>query len=203
MWVQTLDAAPAVETYARYFGYSPREWAFPPLTNMARLYPLGVEMSSATLEPAGDPLAANGATRTISPTTAGDLLLRSPLRVEVDGSLRMSAPVPQGAVVHLMVGDPDACLQAARQASQTALDALTAGRANIRPILAIALVDVAWQYLFETRPTQVAAALKATLGDIPLVGAYTLGQIARPQPGAAPVIQNQNLAVVVFGEAME
>ena len=43
VWVQTLDNVPAAETYARYLGYSAREWAFPPLTDMARLYPLGVE----------------------------------------------------------------------------------------------------------------------------------------------------------------
>jgi hypothetical protein len=199
VWVQALDAAPAVETYVRYFGYTPREWAFPPLTDMARLYPLGVEMSFS-----GSDAGGGYSVGEYVPGAGSGLLLRSPLRVEVDGSLRMSAPVPQGAVVHLMVGDPGACVQAAYSAAQSALLALNAGRGGkIRPTLAVALADVAWQYLFETRPTQVAAALKSALGDIPLVGAYTLGQIARPQPGAAPVIQNQNLAVVIFGEAVE
>ena len=175
VWVQTLDGAPAVESYTRYFGYSAREWAFPPLTDMARLYPLGVETEAGS----------------------ADLLLRSALRVEVDGSLRMSAPVPEGAVVHLMVGDPAACQQAARAAAHQALEHL--GKA--RPMLALALVDAAWADLFETRPTQVAAALKSALGEIPLVGAYTFGQVARPERKAAPVLYNQNLALLLFGEA--
>jgi hypothetical protein len=194
VWVQSLDAAPAVDSYVRYFGYTAREWPYPPLADMARLYPLGVELNTPLLDAAGAPPLETG----------GGLLLRSPLRVEVDGSLRMSAPVPQGAVVHLMVGDPGACLQAAQSAAQSALEALnTRSAGKARPLLALALVDVAWQYLFETRPTQVAAALKAALGEIPLVGAYTLGQVARPRPQAAPVVQNQNLEVIIFGEVTE
>jgi hypothetical protein len=193
VWLHALDSAPAVDSYARYFGYTAREWPHPPLAEMARLYPLGVEGSGVSLGDAAQATAADGA-----------MLVRSPLRVEVDGSLRMSAPVPEGAVVHLMVGDPAACLQAAQQAARDALAALherSGGKAH--PLLAVALVDVAWKYLFETHPTRVAAALKAALGDVPLAGAYTLGQVARPCPGAAPVVQNQNLQVVVFGDWSE
>ena len=43
VWVQSIDDAPAAELYARHFGRSAREWAFPPLTDLARLYPFGVE----------------------------------------------------------------------------------------------------------------------------------------------------------------
>ena len=96
MWVQTLDNAPAAETYARYLGYTAREWAYPPLTDMARLYPLGVEIGS--MQGGAGPFVESDPT---------NLLIRSALRVEVDGSLRMSAPVPEGSVVHLMTGDPE------------------------------------------------------------------------------------------------
>ena len=130
---------------------------------------------------------------------AAGLLLRSPLRVEVDGSLRMSAPIPQGAVVHLMTGDPDACLQAARDAAGLALQRLN----EAKPLLAVALVDAAWQLLFEARPTALAAALQEALGDVPLVGAYTFGQLDRPDLEKPPLLHNQNLAVLVLGEAQE
>jgi hypothetical protein len=175
VWIQSLDGSPAVESYVRYLGHSPREWASPPLTDLARLYPLGVEMEAGST----------------------NLMVRSTLRVEVDGSLRMSAPVPEGSVVHLMVGDPEACLQAAQTAARSALEAL--GKA--KPLLALVLVDVAWGYLFEMHPGQVSAALKQVLGDTPLVGAYTLGQITRPSPKEIPEIYNQNLALVIIGEA--
>jgi len=177
VWLQALDGAPAIESYVRYFGHTPREWASPPLTDMARLYPLGMETEVGS----------------------SDLMVRSALRVEVDGSLRMSAPVPEGSVVHLMVGDPTACLEAAQSAAQSALKAID----KARPMLAIALLDISWAYLFETHPNQVAAALKQVLGDIPLVGAYTLGQVVRPTLKEIPQVYNQNLELVLLGESVD
>ncbi len=185
VWVQTLDDAPAAEVYARCLGYTAREWAYPPLTDMARLYPLGVEIPS--------PRGGTGPFIEPDPT---NLLIRSALRVEVDGSLRMSAPVPEGSVVHLMTGDPEACLISAQAAAKEAVTAL--GKA--RPLLAVALVDASWQLLFETRQNQLTAMLKSALGEIPLVGAYTFGQLARPVMDKPPVLHNQNLEVLVFGE---
>ncbi len=35
-WLRTLDGRPASETYAQLFGYPAREWAFPPLSHLAR-----------------------------------------------------------------------------------------------------------------------------------------------------------------------
>lgn len=190
VWVQTLNDAPAAETYAQYLGFTAREWAYPPLTEMARLYPLGVEVS--TMGSKTNPLP-------FLESDPKNLLIRSALRVEVDGSLRMSAPVPEGSVVHLMTGDPDACLAAARGAARDAL----AGLGKARPLLAVAFVDAAWQLLLESRPNQLSGALKASLGEIPVIGAYTFGQLTRPDLAHAPVLHNQNLAVLVFGEGHE
>ncbi len=192
VWLQALDGAPAAETYSRMFGYSTREWALPPLTDLARLYSLGVEIPSKEGQQRGE--------GNRSPA----LLLRSILRVEIDGSLRLSAPVPEGVTVHLMSGDLDTCLQAARQAARQALAAL---EVNARPLLAVALVDAAWQLLLETRPRALvetlAEELKTAHADIPLVGAYTYGQLIRPALDQPPVLHNQNLALLVIGEAVE
>lgn len=175
VWIQALDDRPPAEAYARYLGRTPREWAYAPLTDLVRLYPLGLETG------AGD----------------GGLLPRSPLRVEVDGSLRMSAPVPEGAQVRLMLGDPEACLQAVESAVGQAL----AGLGSARPLLALAFVDLAWRMLFESRPGQLAAALSEALGSIPLAGGYTLGQVARGAPTEAPQVYNQSLVVALIAAA--
>ena len=173
VWVQALDGQPVAETYARIFGRPAREWAFPPLNELVRLYPLGVE-----------------------PALSGDeLMLRSPLRVEVDGGLRMSAPVSEGSVVHLMLGDPDSCLKAAQQAAQQA----TADLGAARPLIALAFIDIAWQYLFENRPDQVARTLQEALGSVPLAGAYTLGQVIRTSSNAIPVVYNQGITIQIIG----
>ena len=111
-WVRTLDGRPASETYAHLFGYPPRDWAFPPLNHLARLYPLGLEQLDKSL------------------------LLRSPMRVEADGSFRMNAAVPDGSEAYLMVGSLTACQQAATAATEHALaglDGARPGRCSSRP----------------------------------------------------------------------
>ncbi len=177
LWIQSLDKMPAAEAYSGVFGYPVRQWAYPPLTELVRLYPLGVEVFPGS----------------------SDLVLRSALHVEADGSFRMNAAVAEGEVAHLMVGDTDACLKAAREAAKQAMASL--GKAA--PLLGLVLLDVAWQYLFETRMSQVLSILRMTLGDIPLVGAFTLGQIARPLEEAAPNLYNQQIQIALLGELGE
>lgn len=204
-WLHELDGAPAVEMYAQFFGYPARDWANPPLNDMIRLYPLGVEKLPAD-EPEDEPAAdqavpADGSTAPFqTEADPAGLLIRSPLWVEPGGSLRMSAPVPEGSVAHLMAGDPSSCLRSARDAAAKALAALD----GARPLLAVALVDAAWQLLFESNSGQITAALDDALieaigYEIPLVGAYTHGQIDRPDLSGPPVLHNQNLSLLILG----
>lgn len=174
-WVRTLDGRPASETYAHLFGYPAREWAFPPLNHLARLYPLGLERLDKSL------------------------LLRSPLRVEADGSFRMNAAVSDGTDAYLLVGSLTACQAAAQEAVKQAL----AGLEGARPALALVLADISWQMLHEAQPGADAEAVREALGpDIPIAGGYTLGQIV-PGGDGAPQFLNQHMVVVVFGEPNE
>lgn len=174
IWVQQLGQMPAAEAYSRYLGYTPREWAFPPLKELVRLYPLGIELTPGNSE----------------------LIVRSPLQVETDGSLRMNIPVAEGQVARLLVGDRNNCLEAARQTARNAVKAL----AGARPLLAMVLVDQAWQYLFQSDSDKMIEVIKAEVGEIPLIGAYTLGQVSRQRLEGYVRVYNQNLLVVVFGE---
>ena len=148
-WLRTLDGRPASETYAQLFGYPARDWAFPPLSHLARLYPLGVEQ--------GD-----------------QLLVRAPIRVEADGSFRMNAPVRDGADAYLLVGSRVSCENAAQRAVQQALQQLE-GR---KPVFALLLVDIAWEMLLKSHPGAEISAVKDILGEeVPIAGGYTLGQV--------------------------
>lgn len=170
-WVRALDEQPASEAYASLFGHPPREWAYPPLNELVRLYPLGLER--------GDD---------------APLLVRSPLSVEVDGSFRMNAAVPQGSTGHLLVGSAAACLEAAQEAARQALAAL----GTARPVLAVVLADVAWKMLFETSPNSKVAAIQQMLGEaVPVAGGYSLGQIQSGEQGVE--LLNQHVEVIVFG----
>jgi hypothetical protein len=170
-WLRTLDGRPASEAYAELFGYPAREWAFPPLNYLARLYPLGIEQ--------GD-----------------DVIVRAPIRVEADGSFRMNAPIRDGIDAYLLVGSRIACERAARQAAQNALLQL----GDVKPSFVLVLVDVAWQMLLKAQPGIEIAAVQEILGaNVPIAGGYTLGQIA-PTEGATPKFLNQHIVVIAFGE---
>jgi len=173
--VHTLDGQPASETYAHLFGYPAHEWTIPPLNNLTRLYPLGLEQPDK------------------------GLLLRSPLGVDADGSFRMNAPVPDGSEAYLLTGSLSSCKAAAQAAAGQALAAM----AGARPVLALVLADIAWLMLFEAQPGEDVAAIQATLGlDVPVAGGYTLGQIV-PGGKGIPLFLNQHVVVIVFGEPQE
>ena len=176
VWLQGLDHQTPAEIYARIFGIPSRQWAFPPLTQLVRLYPLGLEVSQGRPE----------------------RIVRSPLQVEVDGSFRMNASIGEGETVHLMVGDAQSCLESARVSVRQAL----AGIGKARPLLALIFVDLAWHILLETHPGRLTTILHEELGDVPLIGAYTLGQITRP-PGRDDLVRfyNQSILTTVIGEA--
>ena len=171
-WLRTLDGRPASETYSGLFGYPARDWAFPPLNHLARLYPLGFEQ--------GD----------------NSLVVRAPIRVEADGSFRMNAAIRDGVDAYLLVGSRVACENAARNATRQALKKL----GDAKPAFALVLVDVAWQMLLKANPGAEIAAVQEILGeDVPVAGGYTLGQITSKEE-SAPQFLNQHIVVIVFGE---
>ena len=174
--IQQLNGLSAAEAFARTFNYPMREWVAPPLKQLARLYALGIEQD------------VQG---------AQEMLVRSAVHVEVDGSFRMNAPIPEDVEVQLLVGNMESCVTAARQAAQTALE----GMHGAKPLMAVLLVDIAWQYLFESRSEEFVKAVLDELGGIPLVGAYTMGQAGSQRMEVKPVLQNQHIEVILLGEA--
>jgi len=171
-WLRTLDGKPASETYAQLFGYPAREWAFPPLSHLARLYPLGIEQ--------GD-----------------NMIVRAPIRVEADGSFRMNAPVRDGVDAYLLVGSRASCEKAAQQAAQQALQQLQGSK----PAFILILVDLAWEMLLKSHPGAEVLAVQEIFGkDVPIAGGYTLGQVAPGKDSSSPQLLNQHIVVIAFAE---
>jgi len=171
--VTELDHSPANETYARMLGYTPQEWTVSPLNELARLYPLGLEQDGQS-----------------------QLLIRAPLRIESDGSLRMNTAISTGCVGHLMVGGISRCVNSATDAARQAL----ANVGEARPKMALVFADVSIQMLLEAQPGSELAAIQSVFGSqVPVVGGYTYGQIALTEAGE-PELLNQHIMVIVFGE---
>ena len=174
-WLRTLDGKPACDIYARLFGQDSRTWASSPLNTMCRIYPLGFEQDFSD-----------------------KLLVRAPIRVEADGSLRMNSNLREGSNAYLMVGSPADCEKAAIQAARDALDELD----GAKPVMALVLVDSAWQMLLQAQPDRIIQAVQDVLGaDVPIAGGYTLGQILPPDSKITrPRFMNQHIVVSLFSE---
>ena len=171
LWVRELDGRRPSELFADLFGFPARQWAFRPLNELIRQYPLCLDFGSGEL-------------------------VRSPLRVEADGSLRMNAVVPEGYPARVMVGDLPASLEAATQAARRALDGLQ----GAHPVFGLLLVDIAWKALLEAHPGAEIKAVRKVLGDaLPLLGGYGYGQIARSALTGGLELLNQHLELILFG----
>jgi hypothetical protein len=183
-WIRSIDEVTPGELYSRMFGYETRQWGFPPFNEIVRLYPLGIEDKSATIY-----------------TPECPYRVRSPLRIEANGSLRMNTHVPEGSIVHLLVGGTANCLEAAREATRQALEALKQGETVPHPVLALVLVDVSWRILFEVQPGVEIQTVREILGDgIPIVGGYTYGQLANSKATQPPEVLNQHMVVILFSD---
>lgn len=177
LWIRTLDGRRVSEVYSELFNYPVRDWAFPPLNEIVRLYPLGLESKGQD-----------------------SMLIRSPLRMESDGSLRMNTSIPEGSSVNILIGSTSNCLEAAKNATRQALQDL--GKA--RPVLALVMPDVSWQKLFQATPGLEIQAVREVLGaDVPIVGGYTFGQIGNPSGDherKIPELLNQHFEIILFGD---
>ncbi len=168
--VYRLDGRLAAERLGEVFGRTARQWSYPPLRELARLYPLAVEHK-------------------------GGWDWFAPLEVETDGSLRMTLPLRRGRTAHIMVGSATDCLQAAQTAARQALE-----RLGTTPRAALMLVDWAWAQLFWARPTEIYRAVQEVLGpEVPIMGGYTAGPVVRPPGESALQVLDNHLLLLLLG----
>jgi hypothetical protein len=121
--------------------------------------------------------------------------LRVPLTLNEDGSISCAAEVPVGATVHIMVASIGSACDAARQASQAAIDGLQGGRH-------------AGSLLFDCAATRLRLgrefgdelrAVAETLDSENFAGCNTYGQIARAE-GQFSGFHNCTAVVCAFPE---
>jgi hypothetical protein len=111
--------------------------------------------------------------------------------------LRLSLAVPEGSLAFLMASSQEHGLETTRQVTHQAV----ANLGNARPLAALVFADLAWEYIFEGRPGAMAAAIQQIIGNtVPLVGAYTLGHLIRPETGAPPEIRQGEILVLLMGQ---
>jgi len=177
-YIRTLDNLPVSEALSKLFGFRAVEWSKPPLNELVRLYPFGIQIAEDQ-----------------------PMLVRSPIQMEADGSLRMQVEIPHKSKVHVMIGSADQFSQAAERATAQALRNLK----GARPILGLVLPDVSWRMLLDTQPGIEMESVYSILGkEIPIIGGYSFGQIVpfRAQSNQANTVQFRNgeVLVLIIGE---
>jgi hypothetical protein len=174
----TLDGRRASDAFSRLFGFPARDWNYPPLNHLVRLYPLGIENEE------------------LENKNQFSYLVRSPISIEPDGSLRMNPGVPQGKTAHLLVSSVENCIAAAKLAAHQALEEL----GPARPVLGLVFADIAWQMMLQEQPGSEIDAVRDILGsDLPIIGGYSIGQFSR-SPTGKPELLNQHLQVILIGD---
>jgi hypothetical protein len=101
--------------------------------------------------------------------------LRVPLAIGDDGQVSCAADVPEGAGACIMSTTAAAAADAARTATQAALDQLEGGE----PAVALVFDCVATRLRLGNEFDAELAAVQETLGEVPYAGFNTYGQIAQ------------------------
>lgn len=125
--------------------------------------------------------------------TGSGYRLRVPLAVNDDGSIHCAAEVPVGTVVRIMKGSH----QSAAEAAERATDAAIAGIGERTPKAALFFDCVATRLRCGDHFATEVAAVTKKIGDAPMVGCNTHGQIARAE-GQFEGFHNCTAVVCVF-----
>ncbi len=99
--------------------------------------------------------------------------LRFPLSINADGTINFSCNVPEGSVIKIMDTDHQKQIDAARLAAEAALKQLQG-----KPLAGAIVFDCCCRSaLLKEKFPQAIEAIKTTLGDVPLIGVETYGEI--------------------------
>lgn len=173
--IEKIDDVPAAKIYEDYLGYN-LERLKKELKLISILYPLGMFIPGEQ-----------------------EYLLRNILSIEDDGSMRLHGNITEGAQIRLMIGNKDACLDAAVQALEEAKSEF-----KDRPIdLALIFNSISRYKLLGREANKELDVIKGVLGrETQFLGIYTYGEQAPLKAinyqGKA-YFQNQTISTLVMG----
>lgn len=120
---------------------------------------------------------------------------RAPLSVQRDGSLMLAGGIDRGASICILDGQPDAMIAAARRAAKEAREALKGQKVAG----ALLLSCVCREGILGRATVDEIRAVHEELGNVPLAGFLTYGEIARIS-GRLTGVHNASVVVVAIPE---
>jgi hypothetical protein len=128
------------------------------------------------------------------PQADGDHVIRDPIVVEADGSLRCVAEVPDGSLVRVMESSAEDLVAAARVSAESAREAVQG------PVGGALVFDCVSRYLLlgDDGMRDELRAIQSGLGpDVPWIGCLTLGELGALGAGV-PQFHNKTTQVLAF-----
>ena len=124
----------------------------------------------------------------------GQYLVRTPVRLDDDGSITCAGNVPERSSIHFLELEPEALVAAARQAAVEAKAQL-----GERPIAAALVIDcITRRLVMGAHAMREIEAVRDVLGpDVPLLGMLSYGEIAAS--AGATSFHNETMLVCLFG----
>lgn len=168
-----LDGKSALDLYKSYLGDDAAK-----LPGSALLFPLSIS-------PPDDPTHS---------------IVRTPFGIdEKENSLIFSDNIPQGFVARMMHGTIHNLVDGAAQAAAHAAGSTTDGR-SFTPALALLVSCIGRNLMMGQRVSSEITAVKSLLGDVPLAGFYSYGEIC-PHPVTRKCdLHNQTMTITLLGE---
>lgn len=168
-----LDGKNALELYKKYLGEEAKN-----LPGSGQFFPLSVRPDAAS------------AHETVRAFLGID---------EKEQSLLFAGDVPQGFVAQLMRGNVDNLVDGAAQAADFALSDRKAPA--VHDALSILVSCVGRNMLMKQHVSSEVEAVRRVLGDIPLVGFYSYGEICHSSLTHKCDLHNQTMTITIFSEA--
>lgn len=174
--IKTISGQRASSLYQEYFGREAEGLRSNQFGQIAILYPLGIFVEGSS-----------------------EYLLRNTVNIQQDGSIVCQADVPEGAEVHIMIGNKDSCKQAAIQAAEEAQKNLL----GKNPKLVMIFESMARLKLLGRTAFEEIEHIKQVFGaEVPLIGMYANGEISPFQTVEKfkkPYLLNGSMVVLAIG----
>jgi len=175
--IHKINGKKAISLYEEFLGEQSTALFLNRLSRIRLFYPLGIVIEEQ-----------------------GKYLIQQVVNVLEDGSLVCQGEVPQGAEVHIMIGNKDSCQQAAAQAAKEAKEALL----GKTPELVLIFESAARQRLLGRNLLQEIQTIKEIFGnDVPLFGLYTYGEFSPLNSidrGSPCFLQSQTINILAIGQ---
>ena len=173
--IKMINGKRASSIYEEYFDLQREDLRSMQLDQKAILYPLGIYVEGSS-----------------------EYLLRNVAEVLSDGSIVCQGDVPEGSIIHIMIGNKESCKQAAGEAAHEAQLNLL----GKLPTLVVVIESMARLKLLGRSASNEIQQVKDVFGpDVPILGMYSYGEICPFQSFESikkPYLQNESIVVLAL-----